>query len=273
MGPRGNPPNLRSTLSGVQGCDMKGADAGAAAAPRSADEQDEVINSVHELRKRSKSYTGPCSSTDPTADGELTQLTAQRHNSHNSLCVPRRRGTKVVADTEGGSSVAMAQLLHGQPVGGSAGPAHLHAQGRSHSNVLSTAAVSSSPPESLGSEVPSSGKSSGSGTDRVTDTGESQGHPPAAPLPAHSADTSRPATGTSHSTRLSQHSMLQVLCNIGAGYGCGRGCEGGGRGPQVWGNWLIVGSREADSLVSCICTKREGWASDSQKAASNRCAS
>jgi len=149
-----------------------------------AEAEEDVFAETQHLRKRASSYSGPVSSSSD----DLIQQTAARR--HNSLCVPRRRGTKVAFDTDASPT---SQLLHGG----------------NRDSLLSVSAARSSPPETLGSEVPS--VASGEGT---------YSQHPAATVQRGWGDPSRPTSATSQSTRLSQFSVVQVnpgwlICSAG----------------------------------------------------------
>ncbi len=138
-----------------------------------------MFTETQHLRKRASSYSGPVSSH---SDDLIQQAAARRHNS---LCVPRRRGTKVAFDTDASPT---SQMLHGA----------------NRDSLLSVSAARSSPPETLGSEVPSVASRDGTYSQQ-----------PTAAVQRAWGDPSRPTSATSQSTRLSQFSVVQVIVSLG----------------------------------------------------------
>lgn len=161
-----------------------------------------MFSEAHPQRERSKSFSGPPSSRSSAATGAEDSGAEPLARRHNSLFVPRRRGTKVVMDFEvAHAAPPLQQPDHAAPAGhkGSS-PAlrqvHMGTYSHDRSSVMSTVAVAASPPGSLGSEVPSAG-------------GEEER--PLRPMLLRRSvnEPSRPTTAASQTT--SRHSLLQQV--------------------------------------------------------------
>lgn len=169
------------------------------------------------LRKRSKSFSGVPSAEREAAAEEVLPLVRR----HQSLCLPhRRRGTKVVGPESPQASLLGLSLPRSSHAAGAHGASHHPAD---RTSVVSTIAVTCSPPGSLGSEVPPSPR------EARGEEGAPRRASPAAPatLLRHGSDvsgqnTSRPATAASRSTRYSAHSVIQASMHRANG---GGGCK------------------------------------------------